>query len=62
METDLTLQDELQKMQARAQYADSRAAVAEAELQSLKKVCLVTPIIRARVHFHPCMSLAALQP
>lgn len=33
------LQEELQSMQARAQYAESRAAVAEAELQSLKKVC-----------------------
>lgn len=33
------LQEELQSMQARAQYAESRAAVAEAELQSLRKVC-----------------------
>lgn len=35
----MTLQDELQSMQARAQYAESRAAVAEAELQALRKVC-----------------------
>lgn len=35
----LSLQDELQSMQARAQYAESRAAVAEAELQALRKVC-----------------------
>ena len=33
------VQDELQNMQAQAQYAESRAAVAEAELQSLRKVC-----------------------
>ncbi|DBA96427.1 TPA: Nucleolar protein 58, variant 2 [Trebouxia sp. C0004] len=31
------LQDELQNVQARAQYAESRAAVAEAELQALRK-------------------------
>jgi cell division protein ZapA (FtsZ GTPase activity inhibitor) len=35
----VSLQDELQSMQARAQYAESRAAVAEAELQALRKVC-----------------------
>lgn len=35
-----SVQEELQSMQARAQYAESRAAVAEAELQSLRKVCL----------------------
>ena len=35
-----TVQEELQSMQARAQYAESRAAVAEAELQSLRKVSL----------------------
>ena len=32
------VQDELHNMQARAKYAESRAAVAEAELQSLRKV------------------------
>ena len=33
-----TLQEEMQGVQARAQEAESRAAVAEAELETLRKV------------------------
>ena len=32
------VQEEMQSVQARAQYAESKAAVAEAELQTLRKV------------------------
>lgn len=37
------MQDELQNMQTRAQYAESRAAVADSEVQSLRKVSKLWP-------------------
>lgn len=51
------VQDELQSMQARAQYAESRAAVAEAELQSLRKVRLLCKLHYCRpTQYNICLA------